>query len=443
MKLTVQVSLVLLLLAGAVVFLTEAGVPQQSARWDAFLSESRHKRSANSWQGGGRRATCALQNLTADDTLGRRDSELLSRPQCQGRCGSCWAFAAAHTYTDHLSIRAGNLTDQLSPQYLAACLRERNGCCGAYVSSAFSFFQNMGAVTDSCAPYTLSEYEINNDFKIRNPIRNFCPDSCNDGTPFQPGNLSLHDYRELEENEVITALGTGPVAAEMWTTNRFSSYRCGVFCFDPTTDRRRSSAHAVEIVDYGTTSSGIDFWVVKNSWGSRWGENGYFRIRRGDLFYWFGTPVLSSSQPMTTTPPTDTMTCAPETVSDPSQDVMVMSAVDIALMQLNGRILCRDNSTATNITLTSVSNATAQVVEGYVFTLSIVVNVQGCMQPTQASVDAEVILYLNSTFELTGYTYQYIDDQVGGEDGGVSAITGNTILLLAATVMAVLTFGCY
>ena len=118
------------------------------------------------------------------------------------------------------------------------------------------------------------------------------------------------------------------------------------------------------------------------------------------------------------------MTCAPETISDPSQDVMVMSAVDVAIMQLNGRIPSRDNSPATNITLTSVNNTTGQVVEGYIFTFNIVVNLQGCVWPTQASVDAEVILYLNSTLH-----WQYIDNQVGGEDGGLSAITGFGLLL--------------
>ena len=73
----------------------------------------------------------------------------------------------------------------------------------------------------------------------------------------------------------------------------------------------------------------------------------------------------------------------------------------------------------------------------YNLSSSIVVNVQGCTQPTQASVDATVISYLNSTFELTDHTYQYL---VGG---GAAAITGNTLLLLVATIMAVLTFGCY
>ena len=191
MNLTLQASLLLLLVSRTVVFVTEAGIPQRSARWDAFLSQPRHKRSANSWQDGD---TCTLTGLTADDTLGRRTSGLLSPPQSQGSCGSCWAFASTHAYTDHLSIRAGRRTSQLSPQYPAACLRHRNGCCGEYVSFAFKFLRDMGAVTDSCAPYTLSEYEINEEFKSRNPIQDFCPDSCRDGTSFQPGNLRLHGY---------------------------------------------------------------------------------------------------------------------------------------------------------------------------------------------------------------------------------------------------------
>jgi len=211
--LTMKVSL-LVLLAGVTVFV--AGIPQRSARWDAFLSQPRPKRSANSWQDGGRSATCIMTNLTADDGLGRRASGLLSPPQCQGRCGSCWAFASTHAYTDHLSIAAGRRTSQLSPQHLAACLRHRNGCCGEYVSFAFKFLRDMGAVTDSCAPYTLSEYEINEEFKSRNPIQDFCPDSCRDGTSFQPGNLRLHGHRDLQENQVITALGIGPVAAQIF-----------------------------------------------------------------------------------------------------------------------------------------------------------------------------------------------------------------------------------
>jgi len=480
MMLTAQVSLVLLLLAGAVVFV--AGVPQRSARWDAFMRQSRHRRSVTSsgtcilqnltvddtlgrrrsvtsWQGGGTSATCILQNLTADDTLGRRTSGLLSQPQSQGSCGSCWAFAAAHTYTDHLSIRDGNRTSQLSPQYLTACVQRTapdNGCCGNNMSNVFEHFQTVGAVTESCVPYGLSGYlsgvsrdtTVRRAYKVANPIQ--CPANCSDGTTFQPSNLQTQGYQKLEEDDVIAALNsTGPVVAVMETSLDFKmAYRCGVFCYDSDTDNSSGRYHAVEIVDYGTTSSGIDFWVVKNSWRTHWGEGGYFRIQRGDpLLRRFFTPVLSISEPMptyqstpsSTTSTTDVMTCAPETVSNPSQDRLVMSAVDVAIMQLSGSILCPDNSPATNITFTSVINATAQVVEGTIFTFDIVVNLQGCTQTTSADVDATVISYLNGTFELIDYTYQYLDNR----HGSGTAITGSIFLLLIATVMAILTFDCY
>ena len=172
-------------------FVAEAGVAQRSARWDAFMSESRHKRSASSWQDGNIEANCTMPNVTADDTLGRRDSGLLSCPQNQGCCGSCWAFAAAHTYTDYLSIRDGQRHDQISPQHLTACItnnREEtqepqpiNGCCGDSIQNGFRYFQNVGAVTDDCVPYELSQYLKNvsenehSTYKAANPIE--CPEN--------------------------------------------------------------------------------------------------------------------------------------------------------------------------------------------------------------------------------------------------------------------------
>ena len=457
MKLTGQVSLLLLLMSGAVVFV--ASVPQRSARWDAFLHHSRQKRSANTWQAGGRSATCTLQNLTADDTLQQRTSGLLSPPQDQGCCGSCWAFAATHTYTDHLSIRAGSRQDQLSAQYLTACISNNrqptpgttqsiNGCCGDSFVNALWYFYLVGTVTESCVPYSLSDYltgiaeENEAAHKRANPIE--CPASCSDGMAFQPNNLRLYGFRSVLETQVITALRTGPVVVNMDVPSRFFDYRCGVFCSDPSDPI--VGVHSVEIVDYGTTSSGLDFWVVKNSYGEEWGENGYFRIRRGDpiLHSVFVIPVLSTSEPTSTSQSVSTtqtlqfMACAPENVSNPTNNTLIMSAIDVTVMQLNGRIPCRDNSAATSVSLVSVTNATAQIVDGVLFTLNIVVNLQGCMQPTQANVDAVVILYLNGTFELTGYTHQHL------VEGGAAAITGNTLLLLVATtIMAVLTFSCY
>ena len=425
MVLMAQVFLVILLLAGAVVFVADAnlrvnaGIVKRCPRWDEFLSN--RSANASSWQDGGRRATCRLQGLTAFDKLGRRTSGLLSRPQRQGYCGSCWAFAAAHAYTDHRSIAAGRRTSQLAAQHPTACLRRRNGCCGARLSDGLQFFQDVGVVTDSCAPYRLAGYEPNRSFKRNNPIRKFCPTSCRDRTPFQPDNLRLHDYRELQEDEVIAALNTGPVIAAMRNSRRFSSYRCGVFTFDRNTDRiirnGRFRGHAVEIVDHGTTSSGIDFWVVKNSIGVDWGEGGYFRIRRGDLFFAFATPVLSTSQNVSS-PTIGITTCDAGAVSDPTEDTMVMCGVEVAIWQLNDSIPCRGNSPSLSISLASVTSATAQSIEGIALDLNFVVNVQGCTQPTQADVNAIVILNLDNLFKLTYHTYQYRFDYDQKKGGG-------------------------
>ena len=90
-----------------------------------------------------------------------------------------------------------------------------------------------------------------------------------------------------------------------------------------------------------------------------------------------------------------------------------MSAVDVALMQLNGRIPCRDNSSATNISLVSVTNATSQIVDGTILSFNITVTLQGCSQATQANVNTMMISYLNGTFELRNHTYQYIDNPDG------------------------------
>ena len=125
-----------------------------------------------------------------------------------------------------------------------------------------------------------------------------------------------HLYAPQEEEDVIEALHMGLVIAAMNVPDRFFNYRCGVFCSDPTDIT--IGRHAVEIVDFGTTSSGIDFWVAKNSWGDDWGEDGYFRIRRGDLIFAHVVLVLSISHPVST-PTTNYTTCAPETVSNASQ----------------------------------------------------------------------------------------------------------------------------
>ena len=129
--------------------------------------------------------------------------------------------------------------------------------------------------------------------------------------------------------------------------------------------------------------------------------------------------MLSTSQSENvSSPTTDITTCDAGAVSNPNEDTMVMCDVDVAIWQLNDSIPCRGNSPSTSISLASVTSSTAQFIEGIALDLNFVVNVQGCMQPTQADVNAIVILNLDNLFELTYHTYQYRFDYDQKKGGG-------------------------
>ena len=460
MKILVIVNLGLLL-AGIMVILTEARVAKRSVRWDAHLKQLHHRmrRQANQreWQTKRESTECTLPNVMADDALGRRASGLLSRPQRQGNCGSCWAFAAVHTYTDYLTLTTGTRQPQLAPQYPAACYHDSNdvadgnGCCGGSPFAGFNFLLFNGAVTETCARYSLFNYQETappNDrtemsrlalinWKEGNPISDFCPVACSDGTPFQPQNLRLYGYRRLyREEDLIAALSLGPIRVSLSVSKYFKYlYRCGVFTFDQGDEYL--GGHAVEIVDYGTTASGVPFWVMKNSWGERFGEGGYFRLRRGDLeTHHFLVPVLSGpDQQMSNISfaSQQDFTCSPQVVSNPSNNVLVMSAADSVVEELNNptRIPCPDSSTSTAITFQSITNATVQSIQGTMIDINLIVNIQGCSQPTQANVAASVISNLNSTFEVVGYYYNY---DVPGQGAATSTHSAFLLVIIALAI---------
>lgn len=209
-----QKSVLLLLVCISVV----CSISKRSSRWDAHLDHLRNKRQ---------RGPC--QNVAANDVLGRRASGILAMPQNQGKCGSCWAFASTHVYTDTLSIMAGRAAPPLAPQYTASCQQDRryvgngNGCCGGTPRAGFLFFQSQGAVTDSCAPYDSFLSNFMRTISGAKPsISQTCPVDCADGTTFNPNAFLLHDYRVLRtEAEVIAALADGAVYISVKLSSSF------------------------------------------------------------------------------------------------------------------------------------------------------------------------------------------------------------------------------
>jgi len=186
----------------------------------------------------------------------------------QGHCGSCWAFAAVATLEGAINAYYNNpgLDKDLSEQDLISCFHG-SGCDGASYSQIKDIFSNYyvnnGIATEGCFPYTAT----NDD----------CDNKC---TNWQETAWKTQAYvaPELTPDDLKrTLIEYGPIEVGMAVYADFFYYKSGIYT---PTSNYLVGYHAVTIVGFGKYD-GINYWIVKNSWGSDWGENGYFKIPFG------------------------------------------------------------------------------------------------------------------------------------------------------------------
>ena len=246
----------------------------------------------------GRRAAAARANdlaTAADVALPRLDSlpsrfdwrdvngaSYIGAIRNQGSCGACYAFSAAAAAEGVYNVathRTGDAVADFSEQYLAFCLGSHgpyvqsfDGCDGAdYSYSELLALTQYGIPAETAMPYTGSS-----------PNAAACSLS---GVPLVRfaswGRAACNDIEAIK-----TAIATyGPVDVAVLTSYAFDVYKSGVyqdtstscpandFCYNTTTD------HAVTLVgwDDGDAST-PGHWILRNSWGTGWGEQGYMRI---------------------------------------------------------------------------------------------------------------------------------------------------------------------
>jgi KDEL-tailed cysteine endopeptidase len=181
----------------------------------------------------------------------------------QGQCGSCWTFSATGAIEGAWAIAKGDLVD-LSEQELVDCATGisygSHGCNGGQMEGAFKFVIENGQCSLSSYPYTAKDGTCQKCSSVAHIT------SCSDVKP--------NDQVSLK-----AAVAQQPVAVAIEADTRyFQSYSSGILT---SSSCGTSLDHGVLTVGYGE-ENGQKYWLVKNSWGTTWGDKGYVKIARSD-----------------------------------------------------------------------------------------------------------------------------------------------------------------
>ena len=204
-------------------------------------------------------------SVDAIDELDWRHHNAVTEVKNQGQCGSCWSFSSAAAMEGSWSIAGGQLMN-LSEQQLMDCskLYGNMGCNGGLMDSAFDYAIDYGMCSDVAVPYTAESGSCSSSVQDCQKVAFF--DYCMD----VPANNQVMLRKAVTQMPVSVAIEADTATFQFYKSGILDSTKCGT-----TLD------HGVVVVGFGE-DNGQEYWTVKNSWGSDWGEDGYIRIARSD-----------------------------------------------------------------------------------------------------------------------------------------------------------------
>ncbi|KAK6152042.1 hypothetical protein DH2020_014677 [Rehmannia glutinosa] len=207
-----------------------------------------------------------LTNVLLPETKDWRETGIVSPVKNQGHCGSCWTFSTTGAL-EAAYAQAFGKGISLSEQQLVDCAGAFNnfGCNGGLPSQAFEYIKyNGGLETEDAYPYTgkdgLCKYSSENvGIRVLDSV-----------------NITLGAEDELKHAVALSR----PVSVAFEVVDGFRAYNGGVYTSTKCGSSPMDVNHAVLAVGYGV-ENGIPYWLIKNSWGADWGDNGYFKMEMG------------------------------------------------------------------------------------------------------------------------------------------------------------------
>ena len=192
-----------------------------------------------------------------------RDEYKVSSVKNQGHCGGCWAFSSSGAVESIWAIQK-NILYNLSQQELIDCSTNlgNKGCRGGSMDLGFQYIIQNGLCRNASYPYVASDQEC---------IKDQCSSVVNISNY---GNLKPNDEINLRkgvaQQPVSVAIQANKRSFQLYQSGIYNDYDCGT-----------ELDHGVLVVGYGYDFEfDMKYWIIKNSWGANWGENGYIRIVR-------------------------------------------------------------------------------------------------------------------------------------------------------------------
>ncbi|KAF7699739.1 hypothetical protein HF521_002697 [Silurus meridionalis] len=192
----------------------------------------------------------------------------------QASCGSCYSFATMGMLEARIRVQTNNTQQPIfSPQQVVSCSLYSQGCDGGFPYLIGKYVQDFGVVDEQCFPYTGKDSPCS--------VPSDCPRSYISDYHYVGG-----FYGACNEAAMMTELvRDGPMGVAFEVYPDFMHYKEGIYHHTGLRDSINPfelTNHAVLLVGYGRSQeTGEKYWIVKNSWGTDWGEDGFFRIRRG------------------------------------------------------------------------------------------------------------------------------------------------------------------